>query len=92
MNLGDFSSLGLTANRAIFAAAAGIVWFSGYKLAEYLDGIAGKTGLSEAFVGMLLMGTITSLPEIAAVSTSAYIGNAALATITCWAVFQSTSC
>ncbi|TCU69279.1 cation:H+ antiporter [Bradyrhizobium sp. R2.2-H] len=80
MNLGDFSSLGLAANLAIFMAAAGIVWFSGYKLAQYLDAIADKTGLSEAFVGMLLMGTITSLPEIAAVSTSAYIGNAALAT------------
>ncbi|WP_024342141.1 sodium:calcium antiporter [Bradyrhizobium japonicum] len=80
MNLGDLSSLGLFANLAIFVSAAGIVWFSGYKLAQYLDAIADSTGLSEAFVGMLFMGTITSLPEIAAVSTSAYVGNAALAT------------
>jgi cation:H+ antiporter len=80
MNLGDFSGLGIPANAAIFAVAASIVWFAGYKLARYLDAIAEKTGMGEAFVGMLLMGTITSLPEIAAVSTSAYIGNAALAT------------
>lgn len=80
MNLGDFSGLGLPANLAVFAVAAGIVWFAGYKLAQYLDAIADKTGWGEAFVGMLLMGTITSLPEMAAVSTSAYVGNAALAT------------
>ncbi|ANW05510.1 sodium:calcium symporter [Bradyrhizobium icense] len=80
MSLGDFSGLGLPANLAIFAVAASIVWIAGYKLAQYLDAIADKTGLGEAFVGMLLMGTITSLPEIAAVSTSGYIGNAALAT------------
>lgn len=80
MNLSDFSGLGIPANLAIFAVAAAFVWFAGYRLAHYLDAIAQKTGMGEAFVGMLLMGTITSLPEIAAVSTSAFVGNAALAT------------
>lgn len=55
MKLGDLSSLGLFANLAIFVSAAAIVWFSGYKLAQYLDAIADRSGLSEAFVGMLLM-------------------------------------
>lgn len=34
-------------------------------LTRALDGIARKTGLGEAFVGMLLLGGITSLPEVA---------------------------
>ena len=46
---------------------------------RYLDAIAVKTGLGQAFVGMLLLGTITSLPEIANVMTSSWTGNPSLA-------------
>ena len=66
-------------NALIFAAAAAIIWFSGRKLTKYLDAIALKTGLDHAFVGMLLLGGITSLPEVANAVTSASIGNPALA-------------
>jgi cation:H+ antiporter len=38
-----------------------------------------RFGLGEAFVGMLLLGGITSLPEVATVGSSAYRGDAALA-------------
>ncbi len=74
-----FDSLSLLALGVIFAAAALAVWFAGTRLTRYVDGISAKTGLSGAFTGMLLLGGITSLPEVAAVSTSAAVGNAPLA-------------
>jgi cation:H+ antiporter len=63
----------------IFAASAMAVWFAGSRLAGYVAAVAEKTGLGQAFMGMLLLGGITSLPELAAVSTSAAMGNASLA-------------
>ena len=63
----------------IFAAAAAAVWFAGTRLSGYADAISTKTGIGKAFTGMLLLGGITSLPEVAAVSTSAAVGNAPLA-------------
>lgn len=64
---------------AIFVVAAALVWAAGTRLASYVDGISDRTGLGKAFTGMLLLGGITSLPEVAAVSTSASLGNAPLA-------------
>jgi cation:H+ antiporter len=63
----------------VFSIAAGAVWLAGTRLARYVDGISEKTGLGRAFTGMLLLGGITSLPEVAAVSTSAAVGDAPLA-------------
>lgn len=80
MSLLDFSRGPLWLNAAIFATAAVIVWRAGYRLTGYVDLIARRTGLGHAFLGMLLLGGITSLPEVAAVTTSAWTGNAALAT------------
>jgi cation:H+ antiporter len=65
-------------NALIFLVAAGLVWFAGVRLVHALDVIAKKTGLSQAFAGMLLLGTITSLPEIANVATASAYGNPAL--------------
>ncbi|MFL9824089.1 sodium:calcium antiporter [Rhodoplanes sp. SY1] len=76
----SFVGLGPWINLALFAAAAAFVWWAGTRMTERLDEIAGKTGMDRAFVGMLLLGGATSLPEIAAVSTAAATGNAALAT------------
>ncbi len=45
----------------------------------FVDGIASHMGLGAAFSGMLLLGGITSLPEIATVSTAAWTGNPSLA-------------
>lgn len=80
MSLLDVSSFPLPVNLAMFAVAAVFVWLAGARLTGYLDGISDRTGLGQAFVGMLLLGGITSLPEIAAVSSSALTSNAALAT------------
>jgi cation:H+ antiporter len=75
----DFNRLDLWTLGAIFAVAAVVVWLAGTRLTRYVDGISTKTGLGKAFTGMLLLGGITSLPEVAAVSTSAAVGNAPLA-------------
>lgn len=64
---------------ALFAASAAAVWFAGSRLAGLVDAITERTGLGQAFTGMLLLGGVTSLPEVAAVSTSAAYGNAPLA-------------
>lgn len=66
-------------NSLIFLVAAVFIWFAGTRLVHYLDAIAAKTGLGQAFVGMLLLGSITSLPEIANVTTSSWMGNPSLA-------------
>lgn len=71
--------LPLLANLAIFAAAAALVWVAGTRLAVYVDGIAQATGAGQAFIGMLLLGGITSLPEIATVTTASWTGSPSLA-------------
>lgn len=75
----DFAALPLWLLGLAFAASAAVVWAAGSRLAGLVDAIADKTGMGQAFSGMLLLGGITSLPEVAAVSTSAAIGNAPLA-------------
>ena len=75
----QMSGLPMAALLAIFAVAALIVWIAGTRLTHLVNAISDRTGLGKAFTGMLLLGGITSLPEVAAVSTSAAIGNAPLA-------------
>ena len=68
----------LWANLALFAAAATVVWIAGTKIAGYADAIAEKTGLGRELLGMVLLGGITSLPELAVASTAALAGYPAL--------------
>jgi cation:H+ antiporter len=75
-----FRSLPLAANLGIFAAAAVIVWMAGTRLSRHADALGNRTRLSQAFLGMMLLGVATSLPEIATTLTGALIGNAALVT------------
>lgn len=70
MTLLDFQNQPLWLNLAIFAAAAVVVWIGGARLARTADAIAVKTGLGQAFAGMLLLGLITPLPEMANVITA----------------------
>jgi cation:H+ antiporter len=63
-----------------FAACAVIIFFAGKKLSFYGDQIAEKTGLGKAWIGLILMASVTSLPElIVGISSSAVIGSADLA-------------
>lgn len=71
-------SLPLAANLAIFAAAAALVWGAGTRMAGYAGAIAQRTGLGDAFLGMLLLGGVTSLPELAVGVTAASAGHPAL--------------
>lgn len=47
-----------------FLLCAGVIVFSGSKLSFYGDKIAGLTGMGKAWVGLILMATVTSLPEL----------------------------
>ena len=42
-------------NGMVFIAAAAVVWLAGTRLTHVLDAISLKTGLGQAFVGMLLL-------------------------------------
>lgn len=63
-----------------FLIGAAIVFFAGRKLAYYGDLLAQKTGWGKAWVGLILMATVTSLPELmAGISSSAIVMSADLA-------------
>jgi cation:H+ antiporter len=75
----DFRDLPLAANLGIFAGAAAVVWLAGTRIASYANTLAERTGIAKAIVGAVLLGGITSLPEIATTTTAAAGGNARLA-------------
>ncbi|MBE0474366.1 sodium:calcium antiporter [Rhodoferax sp.] len=47
-----------------FVLCAGLIGFAGVRLSRYGDTIAARTGLSRNWVGMILLATVTSLPEL----------------------------
>jgi cation:H+ antiporter len=65
-------------NLVIFAAAAALVWFAGTRIARYADAIAEKTGIGREVLGIVLLGGVTSLPELGVASTAALAGHPAL--------------
>jgi cation:H+ antiporter len=71
--------LSLLANLAIFGAAAVTVWLAGARLAHSVDGIAEKTGVGRGFLGIVLLGGVTSLPEMAVSYTASFAGHSDLA-------------
>ncbi len=50
---------------ATFVAATSVVWFSGARLARLAAAISSKTGIGQAAIGMVLLGGVTSTPELA---------------------------
>lgn len=62
----------------VFVAGAAVVWFAGWRVSQHVDVIREHTGASEALVGLILLGGITSLPEVATSVTGAITGNADL--------------
>lgn len=63
------------ANAGVFAAAAVAVWLAGTHLARCADRIAEVSGLGREVLGVLLLGGVTALPELA-VAVSATVGGA----------------
>jgi len=55
--------------------AGALVWYAGARLVALVDDIAERTGIGQAFAGMLLLGGITSLPELATASSASLAGN-----------------
>lgn len=47
-----------------FAAVAAVILFAGSNLSRYGDVIAEKTGMGRTWVGIILMASVTSLPEL----------------------------
>jgi cation:H+ antiporter len=74
-----FDELPLAVNATVFTLAALAVWLAGTRLTRYADAVADRTGLGQALIGALLLGGVTSLPELATTSTAAIAGNADLA-------------
>lgn len=75
----DFSSWPLWGNLLAFAAGAVVVWLAGTRLSRYVDVLSERTKVGEIFFGMLLLGGVTSLPELATTMTASRAGNAPLA-------------
>jgi cation:H+ antiporter len=48
-----------------FAACVALIWVAGTRLSRYGDVIAEKTGLGRTWIGLILLATVTSLPELA---------------------------
>jgi cation:H+ antiporter len=47
-----------------FAACVAIIFFSGTRLAQYGDAIAGKTGWGRIWIGLVAIAIVTSIPEL----------------------------
>lgn len=56
-----------------------LIWFSGSRLVQIVDFICEKTGIGKAIVGAVVLGGVTSLPEISTTMIAASLGNAELA-------------
>ena len=75
----DPQSLPLWLNLVLFTGAAVVIWIAGTRLATYAEQLSGRTGLGEAFVGVVFLAIATSLPEIASTVTASSGGDAPLA-------------
>jgi cation:H+ antiporter len=81
MSLLSFDSYSLGFNAIIiFGFSAVLIWIAGTFLERYADAISDRTGLGQAFTGLLLLSTATSLPEVATTITAvALLNNPTLA-------------
>lgn len=75
MNLAE---LALGVNIAVFTSSGVIVWLAGVRLAHCADAIAERTGIGREFLGLVLLGGVTSLPELAVAVTATLQGTPAL--------------
>lgn len=66
-------------NALVFLAAAAVVWGAGTRLTRYTDAVSAQTGMGRVFAGMVFLGLVTSLPEIANAISASAVGNPALA-------------
>lgn len=79
MNLVSLESQPLWMAIAVYVGAAAMIWAAGGRLSRYADQISKRTGIGGAVIGMVLLGAVTSLPEIATSTTATLGGDAGLA-------------
>ncbi|MEW6297620.1 MAG: sodium:calcium antiporter [Thermodesulfobacteriota bacterium] len=80
MPLLSFHSYSLWLNALIFLFSAGLIWGAGTFLERDADALSERTGLGQAFTGLLLLSTATSLPEVTTTITAvAFLQNPTLA-------------
>lgn len=58
-----------------FVFCAALIGTAGYQLSSYGDAIAQRTGLSGSWIGLALLATVTSLPELATGITSVTVAH-----------------
>ncbi|MEQ6341769.1 MAG: sodium:calcium antiporter [Gammaproteobacteria bacterium] len=58
-----------------FALCAALIGLAGYQLSRYGDMIAEKTGVGGTWIGVILLATVTSLPELATGISSVTVAN-----------------
>jgi cation:H+ antiporter len=75
----DFQGFPLWLNLVVFIGAAVVVWRAGTSLSAAADEFAEYTGIGRAFIGALLLGGVTSLPEATTTITAAAIQSPDLA-------------
>ncbi|MFB5083894.1 sodium:calcium antiporter [Symbiobacterium thermophilum] len=63
----------------IFAICAAVIIVAGRAISNASDELAERTGLGRAFIGSLLLAGATSLPEVAASGSAAFMGSGNLA-------------
>ena len=73
------SSFSTPALLALFAFAAGVVWFAGVQLVRATDALDERLGIGEALGGAIFLAFVTNLPEIAVVASGALRGDLAVA-------------
>jgi len=59
-----------------FVLCVAVITVAGLKLSRYGDAIADKTGLGGTWIGVILLATVTSLPELVTGITSVTVANA----------------
>jgi cation:H+ antiporter len=67
-------NLSLPVHIALFAGAAVAVWSAAVRLTHRADAIATRTGIGQEMVGLLMLGGVTSLPELAVAATATLHG------------------
>lgn len=73
------TSLPLWTNVVGLVVAGAATWRAGARVARAVDELAAARGTGQSFLGALLLGGITSLPEAATVTTAAAVGGASFA-------------
>ncbi len=71
----DLAEQSLAALFLAMGVAGALVWYAGTKLVGLVDELAERLKVGQAFAGMLLLGGITSLPELATASSASMAGN-----------------